>query len=500
MMNMKKLVAALAIMAILASLLTGCTNSPEKQLKEMGYEISAQGFLQSVTKGDTAAVSLFLAAELSPDTRNEAGLTALMIAAEAGQLDVVKILVDNKAEVSAVDNESGWTALHFASTKGHAEIITLLLNSGASVEALTQSGETALMLATESERDEAVKALIEGKADVNVTRSHDGYTALHLAAAKRTPAARGMREMETCKILLEAGASPSLSTNDGTTPLMVAVKNYDYSLAKLLLERGAPVNAQNELGETAFMLLLERYGFIEIPRLLIEYGADLNIETFDGRNVLDYGTHSEASELLWSLGARESSRYRQYKEFHDTVNAGDVEKARWYIQQGLDPDVHGTLSLAVRNADREMIFMLLDEGACIDGNAHVDITPLMTAAGDGLIEMVELLLDKGADIHLTTVWGAAINVAAMDNQVATVEYLLSRGANIESEDPYGNTPLLIASSYGRLDMVRFLIAAGANINASRESIPEIGRVTALYMAEEYGHRDIAEILRAAGAK
>jgi len=78
MMNMKKLVAILAIMAILTSLLPVCTNSPEKQLKQMGYERSPQGFLQSVQKGDTEAVSLFLAANVSPDTRNEAGLTALL--------------------------------------------------------------------------------------------------------------------------------------------------------------------------------------------------------------------------------------------------------------------------------------------------------------------------------------------------------------------------------------------------------------------------------------
>lgn len=427
---MNRTLVLLVIVAVLVSLLIGCANSQEKQLRELGYRLSSQEFLRSVQNGDSDSVSLFLATKMSPDTRDELGLTALMIAVDAGHVDVVK-------------------------------------------------------------------TLISGKADINATSTKDGFTALHLAASQA--------DLETCRLLLDAGASLGLGSNDGTTPLMVAVKG-SYDVVSLLLERGAPINSQNKLGETALMMTArnERNGYYEIAQLLIDNGADLNLESLQGQTALEYSPpESAVRELLWNLGARGSALARQYQALRDAVQAGDVEKARMYIHQGLDPDIKGTLSLAVRNTDREMIFMLLDEGACIDGHASIDTTPLMTAIDHELIEMAELLLEKGVDINRTTEWGAAIHVAAMHNRVSMAEFLMSRGANIESKDPYGHTPLMIAAQYGCLDAVRFLISAGANVNARtvwNTSLKGPHEVSPLTIAESYGHKEVAEILRAAGAK
>lgn len=432
---MKKPVAILAVLAVLLTLLPGCTNSPQRQLKKMGYEMSPQAFLQSVEKGDTNAVTLFLAAEMPPDARNEEGLTALMIAVEAGHFDMATVLVGNKADVNAASLKDSWTPLHLAASRGHSEVIALLLGKGASVDALTQSGETPLMLAAEASNIEAVKALVEGKADVNAAREHDGYTALHLVAAKRVPTTLDVLKKEIYKTVLDAGASPNLGSRDGTTPLMTAVDNNEYELAKLLLERGAHINSQNQHGETALMMAAGRH-LEEVTRLLLEYGADISIESLDGLTALDY-SHTESDTvvgvLLEGLGAPMGSKRQRMEALRMAVKSGDLEKSREYIRQGVDPDslwyYDTALCLAAKNNDCEMALMLLDEGSFIDGHRYVDFTPLMTAAYEGHLDMVRLLLDKGANINRTTAnWGSALSLAESRGYREVVELLKAAGA------------------------------------------------------------------------
>ena len=424
---MKKPVAILAVLAILLTLLPRCTNTPQRQLKKMGYEMSPQAFLQSVEKGDASAVSLFLESKMPPDTRSEEGLTALMIAADAGHVEVIK-------------------------------------------------------------------ALVKGKADIDATSSKDGFTALHLAASQG--------DLETCRLLIDAGASLGLSSNDGTTPLMIAVKS-SYDVVELFLERGAPVNSQNQLGETALMMTT-RNDYYELAQLLIDNGADLNLESLQGRTALDYcAPDSSVGQLLSVLGAQWGPKRQQLDALRHAAKSGNVEKARWYIQQGVDPNTplyyNSVLSLAIDNLDRAMILMLLEEGASVEGDAHVSVTPLMSAVAINNTEVAALLLDRGADVNRTTSYGAAMNVA---HQVDMAEFLINRGASIESKDDDGYTPLMKACSKGQIDMVRFLVSKGANVNAQATLLFSSSplAVSPLVLAERNGHTEVADMLRTAGAK
>ncbi len=128
------------------------------------------------------------------------GITTLMWACSAtgGDVEIVKILLSEGGDVSAVDKE-GETALHFAARFGHTEAVRCLLESGADVNALNNKMENALMLAARRGHEEVVQYLAPFVAAINQT-SKTGETALGLACGVRP------ENIELIKFLAKTGA------------------------------------------------------------------------------------------------------------------------------------------------------------------------------------------------------------------------------------------------------------------------------------------------------
>ncbi len=125
------------------------------------------------------------------EVRNENDESALMLAALKGYFPLVKLLVENDADV----NKPGWTPLHYAATAGNVPIIELLLENSAYIDAESPNGSTPLMMAAMYGSPESVKTLIQAGADLNV-KNQLGLTALDFAV-------RGNRQ--NSKELIETG-------------------------------------------------------------------------------------------------------------------------------------------------------------------------------------------------------------------------------------------------------------------------------------------------------
>ena len=143
------------------------------------------------------------------------GLTPLYWATVNGQTEVVKLLLDNNADVNASCSDDGVTPLHIAGCNGHTEVLKLLLENNADVNARrTDNGATPLHIAAFEGHAEVVKLLLDSNADVNASCTNDGATPLYIAAQQG--------HTVVVKLLLENNADVNACrTDDGTTPLYV---------------------------------------------------------------------------------------------------------------------------------------------------------------------------------------------------------------------------------------------------------------------------------------
>jgi ankyrin repeat protein len=155
--------------------------------------------------------------------------TPLMDKVVAGDTAAVSALIAKGADVNAKNNY-GWTALSHAARAGNAELVKLLLAHGADVNARDGSGWTPLMRAAMKGHAEAVRVLLEHGALVNVKEKDEGWTALHWAAA------RGYEKV--VKLLLSHGADYTLRTQNGLTPLMLAMRESNDKVAQVLQDAG----------------------------------------------------------------------------------------------------------------------------------------------------------------------------------------------------------------------------------------------------------------------
>jgi len=125
--------------------------------------------------------------------RNRYGDSALMMASLQGHEELVRLLLERKVD----PNQPGWNALHYAAFENRTKIATLLLAAGADVNALAPNGSTALMLAAKCGHLETVRLLVGAKAELNQIDSVEG-TALDMASTAK--------HIEVADFLRRAGA------------------------------------------------------------------------------------------------------------------------------------------------------------------------------------------------------------------------------------------------------------------------------------------------------
>lgn len=195
-----------------------------------------------------------------------------------------------------------------------------------------------------------------------------------------------------------------------------------------------------------------------------------------------------------------NAKTTRVKHLSQAVLTGDIQAVRDFLKQGANVDLkrdgaHGTLiTTAAAYGHTEIVEVLLDAGAEVNFESYYE-NPLSQALCHDYIGIVELLLKRGA--HPT---GAALGDAARRGSSEIVRLLLKYGAPVDGEPVNGKpsivwTPLLCAVDKGRADCVKILIEHGANVNARTKA----GN-TALGLATHKGHERIAAMLKAAGAQ
>lgn len=167
-------------------LLNACKNNNTKEVKELlknGANVNAEGakiniLLDSWNNPDANSIfEIFYFSEGFPgeDYNFRIRLSALMIAAQNGHTEIVKLLIENDAKVNQINRENK-TALHLASKNGHKEVVQVLINNGAKVNKVDEK-ESFFYLWDKLWFNKSMRMRL-----LNVKYYKDGNTALHLAS------------------------------------------------------------------------------------------------------------------------------------------------------------------------------------------------------------------------------------------------------------------------------------------------------------------------------
>jgi len=221
----------------------------------------------------------------------------------------------------------------------------------------------------------------------------------------------------------------------------------------------------------------------------------------------------DVEDLLSRLGLElpdpEVARRRQelFESCKRAIRSGDVAGVRAALDAGLPADSVGgdynisLLTSAAQGGDPDVIEELVRRGA--NPNREND-APLVLALRSGNFEAAERLLQLGADVnHDNDFYRCSLNSFSSDDQIDKVRWLLDHGADPNRPARSGETLLMAAAKDGHTALAKLLLERGADPNATKDIDFGLGVVTkdtALKMAQHYGHREIVDALKAAGAR
>jgi ankyrin repeat protein len=242
--------------------------------------------------GHAETVKMLIDANSDINIRNTNGETALTLAAnhrmfENGYNDSVKLLIDAKCNLN-IKNINGDTALTLAAGKGNESVANELLFKDCDIDIANKNGDTALMLAASVGSPGIVEMLIRlkeiamhhnnslqlnGINNYINAKNNRGDTALMQAISKYDttilPSAQDFRT-KTIKMLIDANSNVNIKNNNGDTAVTLAAGIRNAELVKMLIAAKCDVNIKNNKGKTPLMLVK---GHADIVKLLIDAGA-----------------------------------------------------------------------------------------------------------------------------------------------------------------------------------------------------------------------------------
>ena len=430
----------------------------------------------AIGNGSVAMVKLLLTKGASPNVARENGETPLMTAARLGHVEMMQLLLGRDADVNARDKKFGQTALMWAA--GHPAAVRLLVEHGADIHAVTTTWDVKYTIYAPTTATLG-KTGIPWNTDGAYNSRKGGLNALFFSVQKH--------DLESARILLDAGLDVNQPAADGATPLLAALYNWDppsltfipgkgapaqagtsqrfhadLAMASLLLDRGAKVGPADGAGYTtlhgaalavanatlgpdyrrggayggkAALLTLgkadkaapasELEKALTIARRLLEAGADPNQQS-------RYPTAGPAGDVRINPAPPGSSA------FHIAASSRNLELLKMMVQRGGNPnlvrnDGHTPFSVAVMAGDLPAVQELVARGADLKR----------------LYNPTEKIPDPVEPITLPRQNQTILHIAVLGGSTAVIEYLHSKGVPLDAKNSAGETPLDLADHQER---------------------------------------------------
>lgn len=340
--------------------------------------------------------------------RHKAEMSVLHIAAEMGRVDVLKWWLCKHPEAVDSTCDESLTALILAARHGHRAAVQCLLDAGADVDKTEEDLDSPLLAATKGGHIDVVQLLVDAEADVDYA-DHEPETALSMAC--------GIGLLDVVKCLVQAGADVDKAGSGGQTPLGSAAAIGRLDMVKYLVGAGANVDKASERGYTP-LHYAARNGHCEILKYLATE------------------CHADLSKLA----------HNKSTLIHTAARGGQLEALQWLVREsGIDINK-------------------------VDCRGESPLWYAWHAWHGGRIRVIRwMVTEGGVDVDQIDTSGLTLlHRASRGRYCSDAQCLVDLGADLEKRTPERDTPLLLAVRRGKLDIVKCLMQAGADINSTGE--------------------------------
>ncbi len=401
----------------------------------------------AIMQGDEKAVRLFLDHGASPDSQTppptyHAPTTALEYAAQYGQLNIARLLLERGANLNQNrelhDGQSYIIdPLRWAAMANHPELIRLLIEHGATIS--YNNWESPIYAAVESGSVDALKALVNSGVKLNHPELTKTFNPLQAAIRSG--------KLDMVKFLVSMGADINARTQDTREPLVFGAVEWP-SILQFLINKGANIHIPFDGGNTILHYAAGR-GTSETIDILVQAGSPINAKNSLGQTPLHAnapfsGTPKNGDKTLIALlknkadiNIKDNRGYKPAQSYmHNHFMT--IEMLKLFVKMGVnvneqDPSGYTLLETAIitninpwHKNDAIIAFLINDTHANVN-HQNQNGAPLLYAAELGDSITMELLLKKGADINIKINERSALSIVKNRHQ-ELVEWLIARGA------------------------------------------------------------------------
>ncbi|KAK3997549.1 ankyrin repeat-containing domain protein [Cladorrhinum sp. PSN332] len=434
--------------------------------------------MSASANGHNLAVKLLLGQGASILLKEGEGLTALHLAVLDGHIEVAEVLLKHQD----IDNSQRDKALNLAAERGDEQIVRLLLDSGADANGKDDAGNTALMFAVPQGRGEVARVLLEGGSDVDAKDIHDN-TLLHWA----------IRYPGILQLLLESGANVHAKNHQGKAALHWAVQEGQTKSVRLLLQAGSEINAKDKHGFTPLHSAALK-GHRDIVKLLLENDADPNHQDSHSWTPLHAALLNHHSSIINLLTSSQETITNLTPFLANSLTRPILVSLASQKSHSSATLSDSPLLRAINSTHHSLVLSALanppppsSSSSSSSSSPPSTYTPLTLSCHLGLFQISQTLLQNSFPPNVPDLTGHyPIHYATLNSDTALVELLISHGADIESR-VNGSTPLLLASQqWFPLTADALVSQGGADVGAK----DVYGRTVLHYAAEQESGRAV----------
>jgi len=443
--------------------------------------------------GDAALIDALLQGGATADVTNDSGTTPLMVAAASGSTATVATLLAHGADINAHEKTYGQTALFFAADRNRADVVRLLLSKGADPKVKTTI--TKLERVSVGVNGEVLddKKAPQAGAPKDTTSASPKPREDTKATAEKKPAAKPDDKVKDAYGFTVADRKKRVYGTQqigGMTALLVAARDGQRDAVSALLDAGDDINQTSDTDHATALILALINGHYDLAQFLLKRDASAKLATSDGVTPLFALIDVQWAPHTW---------YPQPVTANEHISYFDLAKE--LLERGADPNGTITKRLWFRSfANDETWFDV--EGS----------TPFLRAALAGDLAAMQLLVEHGANPNLATKsddtplmaaagigWAAYWTSNAPSARIDAVKFCLDHGANVNAKDVKGYTALHGAAFRGDNETVKYLISAGADIQAAAKDGDTVADFANGLFEHAIPHPDTVTLLEGLGS-